>query len=116
MSVKRTLIGEVLEGEARLTLVEIARACSVHVEWVVELVNEGIVDPAGPDATRWRFTGFALRRARAVRRLQRDLGVNLAGAALALELLDEIERLRALLGVTAREESGEGRVGTARTR
>jgi chaperone modulatory protein CbpM len=29
--------------------------------------------------------------------LQRDLGVNLAGAALALELLDRIEHLRAQL-------------------
>jgi chaperone modulatory protein CbpM len=116
MSAQRILIGEVLEGEARLTLAELARACSVHAEWVVELVNEGIVDPAGPDATRWRFTGFALRRARAVRRLQRDLGVNLAGAALALDLLDEIERLRARLRVTERSETGEGRTGTARTR
>jgi chaperone modulatory protein CbpM len=29
--------------------------------------------------------------------LQRDLGLNLAGAALALELLDQIENLRAQL-------------------
>jgi chaperone modulatory protein CbpM len=28
-------------------------------------------------------------------RLERDLGVNLAGAALALDLLDELNRLRA---------------------
>ena len=28
-------------------------------------------------------------------RLQRDLGVNLAGAALALQLLDEVQTLRA---------------------
>jgi len=32
-------------------------------------------------------------------RLQRDLGLNLAGAALALELLDEVEALRAQLRV-----------------
>jgi chaperone modulatory protein CbpM len=29
--------------------------------------------------------------------LQRDLGINLAGAALALQLLDEVEALRARL-------------------
>jgi len=34
-------------------------------------------------------------------RLQRDLGVNLAGAALALQLLDEIETLRAHITASA---------------
>jgi chaperone modulatory protein CbpM len=47
---------------------------------------------------RWRFSGTHLRRATVALRLQRDLGVNLAGAALALELLDELDTLRARLG------------------
>jgi chaperone modulatory protein CbpM len=34
------------------------------------------------------------RRVRTVVRLQRDLGVNLPGAALALELLDRIDELQ----------------------
>jgi chaperone modulatory protein CbpM len=36
-----------------------------------------------------------LQRARVALRLQNDLDVNLAGAALALELLDELDELRA---------------------
>jgi chaperone modulatory protein CbpM len=36
-----------------------------------------------------------MRRATVSLRLQRDLGVNLAGVALALQLLDEVEALRA---------------------
>jgi chaperone modulatory protein CbpM len=35
-----------------------------------------------------------VRRVRTVVRLQRDLGVNLPGAALALELLERIEELQ----------------------
>ena len=31
-------------------------------------------------------------------RLQRDLGVNTAGAALAIDLMEQLERLRAELG------------------
>ena len=41
-----------------------------------------------------------MRRARVAMRLQSDLGINLAGAALALQLLDEIENLRARVKAT----------------
>lgn len=41
--------------------------------------------------------GISVRRVRCAQRLEQDLGVNIAGAALALELLEELERLRARL-------------------
>ena len=44
-------------------------------------------------STEW-FTGNQVRRASIALRLQRDLGVNLAGVALALDLLDELNGLR----------------------
>jgi len=69
----------------------------VHAEMIVELVNEGVLAPDGREPHRWRFTGVHVRRATVALRLQRDLGLNLAGAALALELLDEVEALRAQL-------------------
>ena len=69
----------------------------------MELVEEGVLTPEGEAPGQWRFTGLHLHRARVAARLQRDLGVNLAGAALALELLEEMEVLRARL----RRLSGE---------
>ena len=51
----------------------------------------------GDEQVHWRFSASCLRRARIAQRLECDLGVNLAGAALALELLDEVERLSAKL-------------------
>ena len=97
----KVMTGLVLDEEHPLTLAELSRACSMHAEWVLELVDEGILEPIPPTAptvaeTRhWCFSGHNLHRALVVRRLQRDLGVNLAGAALALELMDEMETLRA---------------------
>ena len=44
--------------------------------------------------SEWHFTGDALRRARLAVRLERDLELNLAGVALAVELIEEIEQLR----------------------
>jgi chaperone modulatory protein CbpM len=87
----------ILDEQAQLTLAEVSRACAVHAERIVELVEEGVLTPIGSEPHRWRFTGVHMRRARVAVHLQVDLGINLAGAALALQLLDEIEDLRARL-------------------
>lgn len=84
---------DVLDEHLRLTLTEVCRICGTQEETVVEMVREGVVEPVGPRAKQWVFTGESVIRIRTTLRLQADLGVNLAGAALALELLDEIARL-----------------------
>ena len=87
----------ILEEQTELTLADVCRACAVRAEFIVELVDEGVLAPQGREPHRWRFSGIHLRRATVALRLQRDLGINLAGAALALQLLDEVEALRARL-------------------
>lgn len=89
--------GIILEDAARLTLRELCDACAVNAEFIAELVDEGVLEPAGMEKSHWCFTGFTLHRVRTAKRLQRDLGVNLAGVALALELLDEVRQLRVRL-------------------
>lgn len=91
------IAGVILEEQTQLTLTELCGACAVHAEWVMELVAEGVLDPAGREPRYWQFTGVHLYRAGVALRLQRDLGINLAGIALALQLLDEIETLQAQL-------------------
>jgi chaperone modulatory protein CbpM len=91
------LTGVVLDDSTLVTFAEVCRSCGVADEVVVEMVELGILDPAGGARGDWRFAAPSLQRAAAAVRLQRDLGVNLAGAALALELLDRIERLEARL-------------------
>ena len=86
------------------TLIEVCRACAVETGFVVELVQEGVISPqVGQAPDEWRFAGSQLRPVSVAARLQRDLGVNLAGAALALQLLDEVESLRAQLTASASE-------------
>lgn len=89
------LTGYVLEDQEPLSLADLCRACMVHAEQVIELVDEGVIEPIGRDnPAHWRFHGANLRRMRVALNLQRDLGVNVAGVALALDLLDEMEQLR----------------------
>ena len=87
------LVGQVLEESDLVTLADLCRSCTVETQTVTTLVAEGILDPTGSDIEHWRFTVGSLRRVKTVIHLQRDLGVNLAGAALALELLDRIAEL-----------------------
>jgi len=91
------LSGVILEELNELTLADLSRACAVQADCIVELVEEGLIVPVGREPHRWRFSGIHMRRATVALRLQRDLGVNLAGAALALQLLEEVEALRARL-------------------
>ena len=91
------LSGPVFDDTTEITIVELCRVCTVDVTVVEELVGEGILEPTGGASDNLRFPYSSVRRTRAVVRLQRDLGVNLAGAALALELLDRIDDLRSQL-------------------
>ncbi len=87
----------ILEEQTQLTLSDLCRACAIDAERIIELVDVGVLEPQGREPASWIFVGASLHRARKALRLQRDLGIDLAGAALALELLDEIASLRARL-------------------
>jgi len=91
----RTAIeGYLLDETVTLTVSELSIACHVQEARIVELVQEGILEPV-VDQPRWGFQASELRRARRAVRLQRDLDINLAGVALVLDLLEEVESLRA---------------------
>lgn len=85
---------ELLDDDVELSMDEFCRACSGTTQWVIELVDEGVVEPVNLTAEDWRFTGTSLTRAQVAMRLHRDLDVNTPGIALALDLIDEIRRLR----------------------
>jgi chaperone modulatory protein CbpM len=86
----------VFNEQTEITVVELCELCSVRPETIDELIAEGILEPRAAGTTP-RLPYSSVRITSTVVRLQRDLGVNLAGAALALELLEKIDRLRAQL-------------------
>ncbi len=91
------LSGHIVENETRLTMRQLCDACAVRAEYIIELVDEGFIEPSGMENSHWCFSGVSIHRVQKAKRLQQDLGLNLAGVALAIELFDEIERLRARL-------------------
>lgn len=89
-----TLSGDLLDETEEITVGELCRVCSVEQTLIDRLVEEGILEPVGERPGELRFHYSSVRRIGTVTRLQNDLGVNLPGAALALDLLDRIEELR----------------------
>lgn len=96
-------------SESAITLAELCRVFEIHADDVIELVEYGVVEPfAGQHPSQWRFPGHALVRMRRALRLRRDLAVEPAGAALALDLIEELQVLRSRLAAL---ESGGGQPG-----
>ena len=89
-----TLTGVVLDEKTEITLDDLCLACRAEKAAIVALVDEGIVEPGNRDAEPWRFSGTTLPQVARALRLQKDLGLNIAGLALALDLFSEIDDLR----------------------
>ena len=96
MNTSSIAIGVCLSDEHALELEAFAAACGTEAEFVRLLVDEGLLQPLTVQPA-WRFGGEELARVRRIRRLQRDFEANLQSVAVMLDLLDEVERLRAAL-------------------
>jgi chaperone modulatory protein CbpM len=93
---KQAITGTIFDESTEITVVELCEVCAVDQQTIDELIAEGILEPAD-NRGQGRLPYSSVWRTRTVVHLQRDLGVNVAGAALALELLDRIDHLRAQL-------------------
>ncbi|MCW9013876.1 MAG: chaperone modulator CbpM [Gammaproteobacteria bacterium] len=99
---QKILNGILLDEQTELSLHDLCVACSSSEQWIIELVEEGALEPVNLHTTsyqqtEWRFSADSLQKVHTAMRLQRDLSINLAGVALALDLLEEIEALETRL-------------------
>jgi hypothetical protein len=77
-----------------MTLEALASAAELHVGLVERFVNYGLLDADSVGKNVVWFDATAVPRLRRIERLRRDLGVNLPGVAVALQLLERIEALQ----------------------
>ena len=73
-----------------LTLEELMEISASSADFIHELIEFGVLAPQEET-----FDLVQLKRIQIVQRLQRDLEINLAGAAMVLDLLDQLEEMRA---------------------
>ena len=85
---------DILDKKTVFTLRDLCEHSSVHARFVIELVDYGVIFPLKDSPPQqWCFDVHALLRLQKAERLQRDLHLNIAGVAMCLELLDEIDTL-----------------------
>lgn len=99
-----TVKGVILDEQPEMTLDELCLACRVEQTTVVELIEEGVVEPQNRGRTPWSFSRTALPYLIKALRLQRDFELNPAGVAFALDLLEEIEVLQNRLKILESDE------------
>jgi DNA-binding transcriptional MerR regulator len=73
-----------------LTLDELAQAADLHPDLVARFVDFGLLTPVEQERPRLLFDPAAVLRARAIQRLRHDLGVNLPGVAVILDLTERL--------------------------
>src|SRR5215469_18566763 len=76
---------------------EICQLCRLDLDAVLELSSLGVMSSRERAPGEWQVPATALPRLRVVGRLIRDLGVNVSGAALVLELLEAQHELEVRL-------------------
>lgn len=86
-----------LDETVTYNLKGLCSACQIRDELVFDMINEGIITPLGNSPENWVFSASSIKNVQVTMRLQQDLGINLPGAALALNLLEELDDLRSRL-------------------
>ncbi|WP_296431644.1 chaperone modulator CbpM [Yoonia sp.] len=90
---KATRHGSRVDLVETLSLSELTMFCDTNAQWVISLVEHGVVTPITQTAPEWEFTAPHIARARKASRLMRDLGLNFKGVALVLNLIEERDAL-----------------------
>ncbi len=105
-SEKTEVLNGALLDEVALTLEQMAHACAVEPDWVVQRVRRGILldglaqqveHQLDEQLAVWRFASADLRRARSLVCIERDFDADQDLAALVVDLCEEVGRLKTML-------------------
>jgi hypothetical protein len=82
---------ELIEHDNTFTLEECCQTTQSPQAFIIELITEEIIQPR-QENKNYLFTITHIQKIRRARSFSVDLGINLEGIALVLELLDRIEQ------------------------
>ncbi len=78
----------------RLSLDSLAARAGLHPELIERFIDYGLIEPSQRAGAQMFFDFDCVLRLRKIERLRHDLGANLAGVAVILDLLDRLTALQ----------------------
>ncbi len=93
MSQDSILIGMLIEESETITYTEVCHKYNIPKKLLVEMMEHGLFSNKSMHVEQLNLNQKELRRIESAFRLHRDLGINLPGVVLAIELLEKIEKL-----------------------
>ncbi len=99
MSKDNILIGMLIEETTTYTFVEVCHKYNIPEALLNEMIEYGLFPDQPTDSQKIAIDQKALRRIESAFRIHHDLGINLPGVALALELLEKIEVMESELDI-----------------
>lgn len=84
-------------SESPMTLDELIEASQASPDFIRELIDYGVLYQQDGSPAEWVFELTHVQRIKTAQRLSRDLEVNMAGIAVVLDLIDEMDELRVKL-------------------
>lgn len=94
--------GILMDETITISFPQVCHRYHIPEEVLIELLEHGLIKEITTPSRQVTFDSFMLSRIQSAWRLQEDLGVNLQGVILALELRDELETVRRELDILRR--------------
>ncbi len=78
----------------KLTVSELCDCVQISEDILIEIVHQGILEPQGNSPQSWTFDDSMVDVLKRAVRLRRELEIEWAGIAVALDLLNELDQLK----------------------
>ncbi len=102
MNSESLLIGVVIEENMSLSVTQVCAQYQITEALLLEMIEHGLFKNPAINTQSFQMTPQDKRRMESAFRLNKDLGVNLPGVALALDLLEQLEEVRQELAILKR--------------
>ncbi|USQ14880.1 molecular chaperone [Legionella lytica] len=96
------LVGVIIEETKTFTYTEVCHKYNIPKQLLSEMMEHGLFSNASTELEQLKLNQKELHKIESAFRLHCDLGINLPGVVLAIELLEKIEKLNDELDIMRR--------------
>lgn len=92
MADQTIIAGVLMDENTTISFVDVCQKCNISEDVLIEMIEHGLFPASTTAVKNIHIDQQTFTRIQSACRLQQDLGINLPGVVLVLELLDELEK------------------------